>query len=262
MKMTPRFLPSFLLAAAACFLGASGFTAGAEDEKHDAGPPPTAEETKAVEELSKRGVRADQLAAGINWRYVNFRGVDKPDAAVYAQLKSIPSIVELSLAGMQFTPGDLANVAGLKNLATLNLSKTNVTDDGLAAIENLEKLSTLNLFSTGITDAGLDHLAQLKNLRRLYLAETKVSDAGVEKLKKSLPELQINRGAELLVPAPATPAPKPAEEKPAVPAPKPDEKKPEPPAPPAPKVEDKKPEPPAPPKPPEEKKPEAPAPKA
>ncbi|MDR3402910.1 MAG: hypothetical protein P4L99_10475 [Chthoniobacter sp.] len=251
MKTPRRFLPILLLAIAG-FFSASGWPLRADDAKTDAGPPPTPEETKAVTELSNRGVRAEQVANGLNWRYVNFRGADKPDAALYAQLKSIPSIVELSLAGMKFAPEDLANIAGLKNLTTLNLSNTNVTDDGLAAVENLEKLSSLNLFSTGITDAGLRHLTHLKNLHRLFLAETKVTDAGVDMLKKSLPDAQINRGAELVVPPAATPTPKPAEEKPAAPAPKPEEKKPEPPAPPKPPEE--KPAPPAPK--PEEKKPE------
>ncbi|MEP6668392.1 MAG: hypothetical protein ABJF10_04520 [Chthoniobacter sp.] len=250
---TPRRLLPILLFTIAGFSSTSSLSIRADDAKADAGPPPTPEEIKAVGELSSHGVRAEQVANGVNWRYVNFRGADKPDAALYVRLKSVPSIVELSLAGMKFAPEDLANIASLKNLTTLNLSGSNVTDDGLKAVENLEKLSSLNLFSTGITDAGLSHLAHLKNLRRLYLADTKVTDAGVETLKKSLPEAKINRGAELIIPPVATPAPKPAEEKPAAPAPKPEEKKPEPPAPPKPpeakpappaaKPEDKKPDP-------------------
>lgn len=266
MKMPSHLLPR-LLVGFTCFL--ITLAAHAAEEKVDAGPPPSAEETKAVEELSKRGVRADQVANGVNWRYVNFRGAEKPDAALYTLLKSVPSIVELNLAGMQFAPADLANVASLKNLAILNLSGTNVTDEGLSAVENLEKLQSLNLFSTGITDAGLNHFTHLKNLRRLYLAETKVTDGGVDTLKKALPEVQINRGATLAPPvAAAAPAPKPeekpatspakpAEEKPATPPAKPAEGKP---ATPPTKPEEKKAESPAPPKPPEEK-PAPPAPK-
>ncbi|MEZ0258318.1 MAG: leucine-rich repeat domain-containing protein [Chthoniobacter sp.] len=255
MKIPSRLLPS-LLVGFTCLLTASA--ARAAEEKVDAGPPSTAEETKAVAELAGRGVRADQVANGVNWRYVNFRGAEKPDAALYALLKSVPSIVELNLAGMQFTPADLANIGALKNLATLNLSGTNVTDDGLAAVESLEKLQSLNLFSTGITDAGLGHLSHLKNLHRLYLAETKVTDAGVETLKKTLPEVKINRGATLAPPvAAAAPAPKP-DEKPAAPPAKPVEEKPA--TPPA-KPEEKKADAPAPPKPPEEK-PAPPAPKS
>src|SRR5690349_7274557 len=100
-----------LVVAAAFTLGA--FTARAAEEKIDPGPPPSPEETKAVQELAKHGVQADQLAAGLNWRYVNFRSATNPDAALYSQLKSIPSIVELNLAGAQFTPAELANISGL-----------------------------------------------------------------------------------------------------------------------------------------------------
>lgn len=258
MKIPNRLLPTLLVVGFTCLL--VPLAAQAADEKVDAGPPPSAEETKAVAELAQRGVRADPVANGVNWRYVNFRGAEKPDAALFALLKSVPSIVELNLAGIQFAPADLANVASLKNLTILNLSGTNVTDEGLTAVENLEKLQSLNLFSTGITDAGLPHIGHLKNLHRLYLAETKVTDAGVDTLKKALPEVQINRGANLAPPiaaaAPA-PAPKP-EEKPAAPPAKPAEPKPaeaKPAAPPA-KPEEKKADAPTPPKP-EEKKPDA-----
>jgi hypothetical protein len=260
MKTPSRFLPAILLSTAVLF-ASSSLVYAADEEKHDAGPAPSAEELKAVEALSKGGARADQIANGINWRYVNFRGVEKPDPALYGQLKSIPSVVELNLSGMQFTPDELANISGLQNLTILNLSKTNVTDDELAAVEKLDKLESLNLFSTGVTDAGLSHLSGLKKLHRLYLAETKVTDAGVDTLKKALPEMKINRGPEFTPPAPpATPAPKPEEAKAAPPAPKPEEKKPEEKkadsAPSTPKAEEKKADAPPAPKP-EDKKPDA-----
>ncbi len=51
------------------------------------------------EELSKRGVSAVPLAAELNWRYVNFRDLKKPDAAVFALLKPCSLIVELNLSG-------------------------------------------------------------------------------------------------------------------------------------------------------------------
>ncbi len=248
----------FTLLATVALLAASTFTRAADDKKPDPGPPPSPEETKAIEELTKRGVSASPIASGLNWRTVNFRGVNKPDAALFAQLKSIPSIVELDLANAQFSPADLANISGLKNLTKLNLSQSNVTDEALAAVGKMEKLEWLNLFSTGITDAALGHLAGLKTLRRLYLFETKVTDAGVKTLKAALPELKVDRGWDKNAPPIPPPAPvaKPEEKKPApAPAPKPEEKKPAPA--PVPKPEEKKP---APPKT-EEKKPDAPAPK-
>ena len=100
----------------------------------------------------------------INWRYVNFRGVEKPDATVFALLKPCPLIVELNLSGASLSEADLANLEGLKNLVKLNLAKSTVTDAGLAHLKGLTQLETLNLFHTGVTDAGLEQLKGLKNL--------------------------------------------------------------------------------------------------
>lgn len=213
------------------------------------GPKPSADEEKAYAELVKRGASADPLAAGINWRYVNFRGVEKPDAATFALLKPCSLIVELNLSGAKLGDADLGSVAGLKNLEKLNLSRSNVTDAALAHLKPLANLESLNLFGTTITDAGLANLQPLKSLKRLYVAETKVTDAGVKALQAAVPDVKIERAPALPPPAPkpeekkATPAPAP---KPAAPTAKPEEKKPAPaPAPAAPKLEQKKDAPPA-----------------
>ncbi len=240
----------FTRLAAVALLTGSIPARAADDKKPDAGPPPSPEETKAVEELTKRGVSATPIASGLNWRTVGFRGVNKPDAATFALLKAIPSVLELDLSNAQFAAADLANISALKNLTKLNLAQSNVTDEALAHVSKLEKVEWINLFSTGITDAGLTHLAGLKTLRRLYLFETKVTDAGVNTLKKALPELKIDRGWDKNAPPipPAAPVAKPEEKKPApAPAPKPEEKKSD--TPPAPKPDEKKdaPKPPAPP---------------
>ena len=105
------------IAAAALFL-APLFAA---DEKVDPGPAPTPEEQAAAADLTKRGALVQPLAAGINWRYVNFRGIEKAEGAL-ALLAKIPTIVELDLSGAQFKPEELAAIAGLKNLQKLNLA--------------------------------------------------------------------------------------------------------------------------------------------
>ena len=226
------------LAAVALLTGSSPARA-AEDKKPDPGPPPAPEETKAVEELTKRGVSATPIASGMNWRTVGFRGANKPDAATFALLKAIPSVLELDLSNAQFAAADLANISGLKNLTKLNLAQSNVSDEALAHVAKLEKVEWINLFSTGVTDAGLTQLAGLKTLRRLYLFETKVTDAGVNTLKQALPELKIDRGWDKNAPPIPAPVAKPEEKKPApAPAPKTEEKKAD--APPAPKPEAKK----------------------
>ena len=220
MKPHPRFLPAIFAAA----LLLAPFTICAE-EKADAGPAPTPEEKQAAEALSKRGALVQTLAAGVKWSYVNFRGVEKPDAAAFALIGKIPSIVELDLSGVQFQPADLAGIAALKNLKKLNLSRSNASDAGLAHLKGLAQLESLNLFHTDVTDAGLQEIAGLKNLKRLYIFETKVTDAGAAAFAKALPALRVERGWDLKLPPPtvavaAPPAktepPKPAEPKPVV----------------------------------------------
>ena len=123
MKLHLPFLPA-VLALASLLIPFSVFA----DEKADAGSAPTAEEKQAAETLTKRGALVQPLAAGVNWSYVNFRGVEKPDAATFALLAKMTSAVELDLAGTQFQAADLAGVAALKNLRKLNLSRTNAND--------------------------------------------------------------------------------------------------------------------------------------
>jgi CubicO group peptidase (beta-lactamase class C family) len=215
-----------LVAALAAFLFAP-FAIRA-DEKGDPGPAPTPEEKQAAETLAKRGALVQPLAAGVNWSYVNFRGIEKPDAAAYALIGKIPSIVELDLSGTQFQPADLAGLATLKNLKKLNLSRSNATDVVLAHVKGLAQLESLNLFHTEVTDAGVQQLAGLKNLKRIYVFETKVTDAGAAALAKTLPALRIERGWDLsklpppaVASAPAAPKPEPAKPKPETPKPAP-----------------------------------------
>jgi len=227
-------LPLALLTAACLVLlpGRPGLIAA--EEKANAGPPPAPEEAKAYEELSKRGVSAVPLAAELNWRYVNFRDMKKPDAAVFALLKPCSLIVELNMSGVEIGDNDLANLAGLKNLVKLSLSNSTVTDAGLASLQGLDKLETLNLYHTGITDAGLAHLHGLKALKNLYVYETKVTEAGAKAMQEAVPGVKIDRGAPI---PPSDAAPKP-EEKKAAPAPA---APPAPPTPPTPKPPEAKP---------------------
>jgi hypothetical protein len=149
----------------------------------DPGPAPTAEELKSYTALAQKGVLVQPLAAGINWRYVNFRGAEKVDASVFALLKGAVTTVDLDLTGQKLTDADAAALSSLTNLKKLSLARSTITDAGLAALKPLQKLESLNLFGTEISDAGLNHLTTLKSLKRLYVFQTKTTEAGVGKLK-------------------------------------------------------------------------------
>jgi hypothetical protein len=233
---SPRILLCVLLLVFTCCLR---WPALADDDKPDAGPQPSAEEQKAYDELAKRGVLAEAIAQNVNWRYANFRGAEKPDAAVFALLKPCQLLVDLDLGGAPVTDDDLANLEGLTNLKRLNLARCQkITDAGLAHLKGLAHLEWLNLFETNVTDAGLANLNGLKNLKRLYVFESKVTDAGAKVLEQAVSGLKVDQGWKV---APATPKP---EEKPvALAATATQPATPAPPARPAPQPEEKKPEP-------------------
>ncbi len=223
---TQRFFPIVFVVTAAL-----AWNTFAADEKSDAGPAPTPDEQQAIDQLNKRGALVQPLAANLNWRYVNLRGIEKPDAAAFALVGKLATTVELDLSGAQFKPEDLAAIGGLKFLTKLNLSRSSANDAALAHVKGLEKLEMINLFHTEVTDAGLANLNGLKNLKRIYLFETKVTDAGADALAKALPSLRIDRGWEKAPPTIVAKAEPPKVEPPKPEPPKPEEKKPEPPKP-------------------------------
>jgi hypothetical protein len=231
--MKIRLLLLTLLATAGAF---------AADPAPDAGPAPTAAETKAVDDLAKFGIDARTIAAGLNWRTALVRlGKEKPDPKIFAGLKDVANLAELDLAGVQLTDADLANIAGLKNLRVLHLEKTPLTDAGLEHVKGLTNLTYLNIYATAVTDAGLAKLKSLTNLKSLYVFETKVTDTGIATLKEALPKANIVRGlsADEIAKITAKPEVKP-EAKPEVkPETKPEEKPPVAAAPAAPKPENK-----------------------
>lgn len=102
------------------------------------------------------------------------------------------SIREIRLVGHPtLKDADLANVARLKEIRKLVLSYSNITDAGLEHLAGLKSLHTLRLSGTKITDAGLKHLEGLTDLRELLLQGTAVTNAGVERLRRALPDCDI-----------------------------------------------------------------------
>src|SRR3954469_14904107 len=171
----------------------------------------TPQQQEAANKLTAKGGLVIPLAADADSVVVslNMAGKQATDEDL-AQLKNLPKISQLNLANTAITDAGLANIAGLTNLTHLHLEKTAITDAGLANLKNLSNLQYLNLYSTSVSDAGLANLSGLANLKRVYLWQTKVTAAGADGLKKSLPNLTINRGEELAIIVPKPPEPAPA----------------------------------------------------
>jgi hypothetical protein len=185
---------------------------GAQDK-----PAPTPAETEAIAALKKLGGLVLEIAQNDPRLDIGLHLADaKITDAELAPVAALPRTAHLNLRGTEVTDAGLAHLKDLKGLTKLHLEKTKVTDAGLAHLSGLENLEYLNLYGTAVGDEGLKALVPLKKLKKLYLWETKVTDAGVAALKAELPELKINRGAELAAPKPEEPKPeepKPAEEK-------------------------------------------------
>ena len=161
---------------------------------------PTAAELKAIKELESLGVAIRPIAANMNWREANFRGLAQDPAAVakaLVPLRKVLGVIELNLAGAQFKDADLSNIESLNNLRRLHLENTPITDAGLVHLKGLAMLEYLNLYGTAVTDAGLEQLKGLTHLKNIYLWQTKTTEAGAAKLKQALPELDISTGVEM-----------------------------------------------------------------
>ena len=161
-------------------------------------PQVAAADPAALDKLRQGGALAMPLAQNTNLVEVdlNLNG-DHVDDAIVSQIEPLSQqVAALNLAHTKVSDDGLKAVEPLKNLRRLHLENTKITDAGLTHLKNLSNLEYLNLYGTQVSDSGLSDLEGLKNLRALYLWQTKVTPDGVEKLKKALPQCQINTGWE------------------------------------------------------------------
>jgi hypothetical protein len=193
---------------------------------------------KSLARIRQLGGLALELAQNdqrleVSYLQIDGKWTDEP----LALLKDLKGVVHLNLRGQPVTDEQLAHLKPLTELTHLHLEKTKITDKGLENLKGLVNLEYLNLYGTAVSDAGLANLEGLKKLKKLYVWDTKVTAAGAAKLKKAIPDLDVNLGIEEK-PEPKTVAKLPESKKEEKkPEPKKEEKKPEP------KKEEKKPEP-------------------
>ncbi len=96
-------------------------------------------------------------------------GYPEPGAALLPRVARLPLLEELDLDGTDVGDGDLASLAGLRELRGLVLRNTWTTDAGLVHLAGLRRLEVLDLSLTRITDAGLACLEGRGNLLWLGL---------------------------------------------------------------------------------------------
>jgi len=108
------------------------------------------------------------------------------------QLVGHRRLASLVASSTLVTDDGLKEIIEFQELTVLELDETAVTDAGLEHVSKLSKLEYLTLDDTAITDAGLECLAKLPNLKSLHVTDTKVTDEGIAKLKRTLPNLEVN----------------------------------------------------------------------
>ncbi|MBA3848341.1 MAG: hypothetical protein H0X45_17055 [Planctomycetes bacterium] len=168
-----------------------------------------APDAAAVATLAKRGARIVALSANgalIDIDCSHAQPFTDADAAAIRALGA--HVAWLDLGGTSVTAGQLELVTALPNLSRLHLERTAISDASLRHLQQCPRLEYLNLVDVPVGDDGLSRLTTLTALRTVCVGGTKVSDAGIAALTKAIPDITVERAAEL------TPLPSDGEDKP------------------------------------------------
>ncbi|NLI98724.1 hypothetical protein GX441_08720 [bacterium] len=155
-------------------------------------------------EISDRGLK--HLSGLTHLRSLDLESTEVTDSGL-EYLKDLKDLKSLNLfqtragkAGSLALRGGIPSVsnegakqiATLGNLSELNLHGAGISDPGVAELTRLSNLRTLDLGATDITDASVEYLSKLNGLRLLDLRGTDISPEGLARLRKALPETEIN----------------------------------------------------------------------
>ncbi len=125
---------------------------------------------------------------------LSFRQDLKNDA--FKSLKSIAdNVLELNLAGSDFTDDQSGQLSRYTYLKKLQLQQTQISEKSIEALKELQYLESLNLYGTAVTDEVIPILKEMPGLKDLYVWNAKTTKAGLEDLKNAKPLLNIHAGA-------------------------------------------------------------------
>jgi len=155
-----------------------------------------------------------------------FTGIGDDAIAHISEMRRLKSV---NLAGTKITDAGMVHLRSLKDLEELVLFSTAISDAGLMCVQDLVQMRSLILSDTRITDGGLIHIRGLRNLeqldlnsnfhdafhyrngnpelgrlgvlKKLKLLELNLAFASkrdIEKLRKSLPDCEINANKKFL----------------------------------------------------------------
>jgi hypothetical protein len=147
--------------------------------------------------FAPEGMSADNFVAAIDIisQCPSVRRLNVPKMAhlgkTLARVAKLEHVISLSIFQQGVTDGDLAGLAGMKQLRFLELSHNpGVTDAGIAALTGLTNLRHLDLTDTKVTGTGLKDLGDMENLERLTLNDCPVTDESLAAIPR-FPKLQV-----------------------------------------------------------------------
>jgi internalin A len=134
--------------------------------------------------------------------------------AVYAWLRTLPSLNQLAIEGVHLTRNDLEGIGAISGLQHLNLDN-DIFESGLRPLSALVKLKTLHMVSStfdsdelkwvaglpelstlwlakspGLSDVGMAHIGKCTHLREFGAEGTQITDAGLAHLA-NLADLKV-----------------------------------------------------------------------
>lgn len=136
------------------------------------------------------GTGLAELANCQELRELDFTNSSLTEAG-FAAITQLPALQQLNLAGTPISAAAAKQLSQLQKLQYLTADNSRLTDEAIAELANHPALTMLNAGNNELTDKSIDSLATLKMLRSVSLYQTKVTRAGAERLKKALPECQV-----------------------------------------------------------------------
>lgn len=110
-------------------------------------------------------------------------------------IKSISeNVLELNLAGSDFSDDLSDQLSQFEYLKKLQLQNTSITSKTVEALKPLKYLESLNLYATGVTDDVIPLLREMPALKNLYVWKSKITSEGLKSLQNDKPLLKIHAG--------------------------------------------------------------------
>lgn len=105
------------------------------------------------------------------------------------------NVLELNLAGSDFTDDQSSQLSKFTYLKKLQLQNTAISEKAIGALSELQYLESLNLYGTAVTDEVIPMLKAMPGLKDLYVWNAKTTIDALKDLKNAKPLLNIHAGA-------------------------------------------------------------------